>query len=128
MTISEFLPKLREDAPAVVMPEEEQDSKRRALIVDQFEEIFNTHDEAWEKHDGFFLQLAQAMADDPYLWVIFVMREDYIASLDPYAYLVPGDSEDGTTCRDWSGMLPWRQSKSRSKSAPLCLGSCRKAG
>lgn len=61
---------------------------RRALIIDQFEELFSTHPEAWEKRDNFFVQVAQAMQDDPHLWVVLVMREDYIAALDPYAHLV----------------------------------------
>lgn len=63
---------------------------KRALIIDQFEELFSTHPEAWERRADFFRQLAQAMQDDPYLWVVLVMREDYIAYLDPYAYLLPG--------------------------------------
>jgi WD40 repeat protein len=65
--------------------------QRRALIIDQFEEIFTTHLPAWRKRDGFFQQLAQAMEADPFLTVILIMREDYIASLDPYAYLLPGE-------------------------------------
>src|SRR3990170_2498802 len=63
---------------------------RRALIVDQFEELFSTHPEAWEKREDFFRQLSNAMQEDPYLWVVLVMREDYIAALDPYAHLLPG--------------------------------------
>jgi WD40 repeat protein len=65
-------------------------SKRRVLIIDQFEEIFSTHPEAWSKRDDFFEQVAQAMENDPFLWVVLVMREDYIAALDPYAPLMPG--------------------------------------
>lgn len=61
---------------------------RRALIIDQFEELFSTHPEAWEKREDFFAQVAQAMQDDPHLWLVLVMREDYIAALDPYAHLV----------------------------------------
>jgi hypothetical protein len=34
--------------------------------------------------------LADAMKADPYLWVVLVMREDYIAALDPYSHLLPG--------------------------------------
>jgi hypothetical protein len=70
--------------------EEASALSRRALIIDQFEEIFSTHPEAWEKRDDFFHQLAEAMQSDPYLWVVLVMREDYIAALDPYAHLLPG--------------------------------------
>ena len=62
---------------------------RRALIIDQFEELFSTHHEAWDKRKDFFVQLAQAIENDPYLWVVLVMREDYIAHVDPYAHLLP---------------------------------------
>jgi len=65
-------------------------STRRALIIDQFEEIFSRHHEAWEKRKEFFEQLAQVLEDDPRLRVILVMREDFIALLDPYANLLPG--------------------------------------
>ena len=62
----------------------------RALVIDQFEEIITTHPEAWQKREAFFRQLADAMEADPYLWVILVMREDFVAALDPYAHLLPG--------------------------------------
>jgi WD40 repeat protein len=64
-------------------------SSRRALVIDQFEEIFSRHHQAWEKRQDFFEQLAQALEDDPRLRMILVMREDFIASLDPYAYILP---------------------------------------
>ncbi len=74
-------------------PEDSQEEEflpwRRVLIIDQFEELFSTHPESWEKREGLFQQLAQAMQEDPYLWVVLVMREDYIAALDPYAHLLP---------------------------------------
>jgi len=63
---------------------------RRALIIDQFEELFSMHPTEWKKRENFFQQLSQAIKDDPYLWVVLVMREDYIATLDPYVYLLPG--------------------------------------
>ncbi|MGE5464596.1 MAG: NACHT and WD repeat domain-containing protein, partial [Syntrophothermus sp.] len=65
-------------------------SKKRVLIIDQFEEIFRIHHEAWEKREDFFVQLAEAMEADPYLWVVLVMREDFTASLDSYLHLLPG--------------------------------------
>jgi WD40 repeat protein len=60
------------------------------LVIDQFEELFSTHPQHWTKREDFFLQLAQAMQEIPYLWVVLVMREDYIASLEPYEHLLPG--------------------------------------
>lgn len=61
-----------------------------ALIIDQSEEIFTNHLEAWSQREGFFQQIAQALEADPYLWIVLVMREDHVAELDPYAYLLPG--------------------------------------
>lgn len=60
----------------------------RILIVDQFEEIITSHPEAWEQRADFFRQIQQALTDDPYLWVLFAMREDYVAALSPYAHLL----------------------------------------
>lgn len=61
----------------------------RVLVIDQFEEIFTTYADQWDKREEFFRQLSQALADDAHLWVILAMREDYIAELDPYARLLP---------------------------------------
>lgn len=60
------------------------------LLVDQFEEIVTTHPERWQDREGFFQQLDQAMAKDPYLWVVLTLREDYVAPLEPYTHLIPG--------------------------------------
>ncbi|MBI1882442.1 MAG: hypothetical protein HYR94_30070, partial [Chloroflexi bacterium] len=62
----------------------------RILLIDQFEEIVTTHLDRWSEREDFFRQLNQAMAADPLLWVVLTLREDYIASLDPYARLLPG--------------------------------------
>lgn len=61
----------------------------RVLIIDQFEELFTTHHEAWEKREDFLRQLAEAMEKDPYLWVVLAMREDHIAELDSYLSIFP---------------------------------------
>ena len=65
-----------------------QADQRYALIVDQFEEIITAHSERWQEREGFFRQLNQAMLDDPNLWVVLTLREDYVAALDPYAPLM----------------------------------------
>jgi WD40 repeat protein len=97
LSLSQFLAKLNEEEngyfydvklPTNIRSGQEFEPWRRALIIDQFEELFSTHPEAWGKREDFFIQIAQAMKDDPYLWVVFVMREDYIAALDPYAHLL----------------------------------------
>jgi WD40 repeat protein len=90
-TLAEFLDKLVKKGdyyyydetvtPTEILP--------RALIIDQFEEIFTAHPEAWEKQEDFFNQLAKAINDDPYLSVVLSIREDYVARLDRYAHLLP---------------------------------------
>src|SRR5258706_3377679 len=99
LSLSQFLAHLNidekgyfyDDSPVEAIPEGDHATiMRRAVIIDQFEELFSTHPEAWKKRAAFFEQLAQAMQDDPQLWVVLVMREDYIAALDPYAHLLPG--------------------------------------
>ena len=60
----------------------------RAVIFDQFEEIFSLH-QGWKDREGFFEQISTALEADPLLRVVFVMREDFIAQLDPYTYLLP---------------------------------------
>ena len=56
----------------------------RIAIFDQFEEIFTLHPERWKDRNVFFHQIAEALRSDPLLRVLFVIREDYIANLDPY--------------------------------------------
>jgi WD40 repeat protein len=73
------------DAPDVI-----EGVQPMALVIDQFEELFTTHPEAWGQRGPFFEQLCEAMEADPYLWVVLSIREDYVALLDPYAYLLPG--------------------------------------
>ncbi|MBK9094394.1 MAG: hypothetical protein IPM84_16845 [Anaerolineae bacterium] len=60
---------------------------RFVLIVDQFEELINGHPDRWREREDFFRQLNQALLDDPNLWVVLTLREDYVAALDPYAEL-----------------------------------------
>lgn len=103
MKLIDFLPRLvrdknspkrrflfEENASAQLEPEETQKGKRRILFIDQFEELFTMHKEDWENRADFFEQLAQAMEANSNLWVVLVMREDFIAYLDPYAHLLPG--------------------------------------
>lgn len=65
-------------------------SPPRVLILDQFEEILTTHPERWIEREGFFVQLRQALQDDPSLSVMLVLREDHLAGLDRYAPLLGG--------------------------------------
>ena len=61
----------------------------RIIIFDQFEELFSFYPERSEEREDFFLQVAEALEEDPLLRVLFVIREDYLASLDPYVDILP---------------------------------------
>lgn len=61
----------------------------RVVIFDQLEELFTSYPEHWSDREGFFAQVGAALAADNLLWVVFVVREDYLARLDPYAPLLP---------------------------------------
>src|SRR5262245_62112146 len=60
-------------------------------VFDQFEELFVFYPDRWKDRRGFFEQLSEATASLSNLRVLLAMREDYLASLDPYARLVPED-------------------------------------
>ena len=59
------------------------------VIFDQFEEIFSLYQDRWKDREGFFEQVSTALEADPLLRVVFIIREDFIAQLDPYADLLP---------------------------------------
>ncbi len=63
--------------------------RSRALIIDQFEEIFTVHPEYEAARNDFFWQITEAMNQDPYLYVLFSMRGDYYDRLTPYIHLLP---------------------------------------
>lgn len=75
------------DAPPGARPSGAQ-RRRELLIFDQFEEILTTDpsDEAGRRE--FFDHLAQVL-EDPYRWALFVMREDYLGALEPWAERLP---------------------------------------
>ena len=60
-----------------------------AIIFDQFEELFTYYPERWEERKAFFMQVRDALKQDPLLRVLFSMREDFVAEFDPYAALLP---------------------------------------
>lgn len=66
------------------------DTLPRVVIFDQFEELFTAHPERWQERRGFFEQICDALDADPLLRVVFVMREDFIAEIDPYLSILPG--------------------------------------
>jgi phospholipase C len=61
----------------------------RVAVFDQFEELFTAYPARWKQREEFFTQLDEAMAADASLRVLFAMREDFIAQLDPYQGMLP---------------------------------------
>ena len=83
MSLAEFL-KTREH-----ILDSEGFSAPRLIIFDQFEELFTLYEQHWKQRADFFHQVAEALEEDPVLRVLFVLREDYLAKLDPYVSLLP---------------------------------------
>jgi len=61
----------------------------RVAIFDQFEELFTSYPGRWKEREDFFSQVVEALEADPLLRVLFVIREDYLASLDSYVDFLP---------------------------------------
>ncbi|HYY56314.1 MAG TPA: tetratricopeptide repeat protein [Pyrinomonadaceae bacterium] len=61
----------------------------RVVIFDQFEELFTAYPERWKERQAVFEQISDALEADHLLRVVFSIREDYIAELDPYASSLP---------------------------------------
>jgi hypothetical protein len=55
----------------------------RVVVFDQFEEIFVVHPECWKDRADLLLQVQAALDADPLLHVVFVLRDDYLARLQP---------------------------------------------
>lgn len=83
MSLAEFL---RERAQSSDRPETQ---KPTVVVFDQFEELFTFNPERWEDRRGFFEHVRDALEAFPMLRVVFSMREDFIAELDPYAAILP---------------------------------------
>ncbi|MEJ2560213.1 MAG: hypothetical protein P8186_29165, partial [Anaerolineae bacterium] len=85
-TLTEYL---QAHKPEPIADDDDQEPAR-VLVIDQFEEILTTNLDRWQERDGFFRQLRRALKNDPLLWVVLTLREDYVAALDPHARLLPG--------------------------------------
>jgi Novel STAND NTPase 1/HYR domain len=62
----------------------------RALVFDQFEELFTAYAELWSERVGLFDDLHAALDNENGLRVLFVMREEFLAQLEPYGPRLPG--------------------------------------
>lgn len=72
------------------MTDDNDQPRPRVMIFDQFEELFTYTPGHWrEQREGFFFQVSEALDADPLLRVVFVIREDFLAELDPYSRNLP---------------------------------------
>lgn len=61
----------------------------RLVTFDQFEELFTKYPERWQNRINFFEQVHEALQADRTLRVLFVFREDYLASFENCSSLLP---------------------------------------
>jgi len=62
----------------------------QVLIFDQLEDLFTYFPNNWiEQRKDFFEQISDSLDNNPLLRVVFIIREDYLAQLDPYKSVVP---------------------------------------
>jgi len=87
MSLSAYLQ--QEKSPATDTDGGDSRREPRILIIDQFEEVVTGNEIYWQQREPFFRQIAQALIEDNRLWIMLVMREDYVPALDPYLHLLP---------------------------------------
>ncbi|HSF80333.1 MAG TPA: WD40 repeat domain-containing protein [Anaerolineales bacterium] len=80
LTLSEYLAQ---------RPKPEANRNIHVMIFDQFEEILTLDPTDQEAKREYFHQLGE-MLENPNLWALFSMREDFVATLDPYLLPIPG--------------------------------------
>src|SRR5919109_1478593 len=69
---------------------ENREVRPQLLIFDQLEELFSFYPDNWiEQQRNFFQQVADSLDNNPFLRVIFVIREDFLAQLDPFRSILP---------------------------------------
>jgi YVTN family beta-propeller protein len=62
----------------------------QVLIFDQLEELFSFYPDNWiEQQRSFFQQVADSLDNNPFLRVVFIIREDFLAQLDPFRSILP---------------------------------------
>ena len=69
--------------------DKEGESENIVLVIDQFEEVLTTDPLGRETKLAFFKELGALLQADKRLWALLVMREDYLAQLDPYCDQLP---------------------------------------
>jgi YVTN family beta-propeller protein len=69
---------------------ENEEIRPQVLIFDQLEELFSFYPDNWiQQQRGFFQEVADSLDNNPFLRVVFVIREDFLAQLDPFRSILP---------------------------------------
>jgi WD40 repeat protein len=84
LTLDEYL----EQHHSLEDQDQADDGKSLVLIFDQFEEVLTVDSTDRKAKLAFFAQLGHALRHR-HRWALFVMREDYLAALDPYLRPIP---------------------------------------
>lgn len=84
MTLSDFLARREVRLDSLGHP------MSPVALFDQFEELITAYPARWQEREAFFHQLRDALRTVEDLRVVLLMREEYLAALDPYASLLPG--------------------------------------
>ncbi len=62
----------------------------QVLIFDQLEELFSFYPNKWlDQQKEFFQQVADSLDNNPLLRIVFIIREDFLAQLDPFKGVLP---------------------------------------
>jgi YVTN family beta-propeller protein len=82
---------LKEYSPKTTIIEENKSAVPQVIVFDQLEELFNLYPENWQdQQQDFFQQIAEALNENPMLRIAIIIREEYLAHLSAFAYLLPG--------------------------------------
>ncbi len=86
LRLKQYLARHRERA--IELDPAYDDSRARLLVLDQGEEVITIAPAAREQKQAFFNQLGEALRDRS-IWLLFSLREDYVARFDSYIRPIP---------------------------------------
>jgi hypothetical protein len=86
-----FIDQLTDEEKNQLNHQQTYEVKNQLLVFDQSEELFTFYpNDKWrEQQKDFFQQITKALKDNNFLRIVIVIREDYLAELDPFLELLP---------------------------------------
>ena len=70
--------------------EDNGELRPQVLIFDQLEELFSFYPDNWiEQQRAFFQQISDSLDNNPVLRIVLIIREDFLAQLDPFRNILP---------------------------------------